>query len=74
MGHIHWPVTARMRKLMVKQFDRGSASHVWVVFDQHVDSQAGEGATGEVVKTRKGDVVVDADTLGELLPKSFAFD
>ncbi len=42
VSRIHWLSTARTGKLMVKQFDRGAASHVWVVFDQHRDSQAGD--------------------------------
>ena len=42
VSRIHWLSTARVNQLMVKQFDRGSASHVWVLFDQHRDSQAGE--------------------------------
>jgi uncharacterized protein (DUF58 family) len=29
---------------MVKQFDRGSQSHIWVVFDQQKGTTAGEGA------------------------------
>lgn len=43
MGRIHWLTTARTGDLMVKQFDDGSSGEVWVVFDQHVSSQAGEG-------------------------------
>jgi uncharacterized protein (DUF58 family) len=42
VSRIHWPSTARIGKLMVKQFDRGSASHIWVIFDQHAKSAAGE--------------------------------
>jgi uncharacterized protein (DUF58 family) len=41
VSRIHWPTTARTQRLMVKQFDRGASSHVWVLFDQHADSQAG---------------------------------
>ena len=43
VSRIHWLSTARIGKLMVKQFDQGSASHVWVLFDQHAATQAGEG-------------------------------
>ena len=43
MGRIHWLTTARTGDLMVKQFDEGSSGEMWVVFDQHVDSQSGEG-------------------------------
>ncbi len=42
IGRIHWLSTARTGRLMVKQFDRGSSSHVWVIFDQNAKSQAGE--------------------------------
>ncbi len=43
IGRIHWLTTARTGDLMVKQFDQGSAGEMWVIFDQHVDAQAGEG-------------------------------
>ncbi len=43
IGRIHWLTTARTGQLMVKQFDQGSAGEMWVIFDQHIDSQAGEG-------------------------------
>ncbi len=43
VSRIHWLSTARVNQLMVKQFDRGSASHVWVVFDQRREAQAGSG-------------------------------
>ncbi len=43
ISRIHWLTTARTGKLMVKQFDQGSSSHLWVVFDQHKDAQAGSG-------------------------------
>lgn len=44
IGRIHWLTTARTGKLMVKQFDQGSSSHLWLVFDQFKEAQAGEGA------------------------------
>ena len=43
MSRIHWLTTARTGRLMVKQFDQGSSSHLWVLFDQFRDAQAGEG-------------------------------
>jgi len=43
LGRIHWLSTARTGQLMVKQFDQGSSSHMWVLFDQHQDSQATDG-------------------------------
>ena len=41
IGRIHWLTTARTGSLMVKQFDQGSSGDMWVVFDQHVEAQAG---------------------------------
>ena len=43
IGRIHWLTTARTGELMVKQFDQGSAGEMWVIFDQHIDAQAGSG-------------------------------
>lgn len=43
ISRIHWLTTARTGRLMVKQFDQGSSSHLWVLFDQHRDAQAGVG-------------------------------
>ena len=43
IGRIHWLTTARTGELMVKQFDQGSAGELWIVFDQHIDAQAGTG-------------------------------
>ena len=43
IGRIHWLTTARTGELMVKQFDQGSAGEMWVIFDQHIESQAGTG-------------------------------
>ncbi len=59
ISRIHWLTTARTGRLMVKQFDQGSSSHLWVVFDQHVDSQAGEGedSTDEYGATLAASVV-----------------
>ena len=59
VSRIHWLSTARVNQLMVKQFDRGSASHVWVLFDQHRDSQAGDSpeSTDEYAATVAASVV-----------------
>jgi uncharacterized protein (DUF58 family) len=43
ISRIHWLTTARTGRLMVKQFDQGSSSHMWTLFDQHRDAQAGSG-------------------------------
>ena len=39
---IHWPYTARMNNLMVKEFDMGLSSESWVVLDMQRSSHAGE--------------------------------
>lgn len=43
IGRIHWLTTARTGDLMVKQFDQGSAGEMWVIFDQNLEAQAGQG-------------------------------
>ena len=42
ISRVHWNSTARMGKLMSKDFDLGRASDVWVVVDLHRDVQVGE--------------------------------
>ncbi len=39
--HIHWPYTARMNTLMVKQFDEGISAEAWLVLDLQHTAQAG---------------------------------
>ena len=41
---IHWPYSARMNSLMVKQFDIGLAAEAWVILDMHGDSHWGVAA------------------------------
>ncbi len=51
MGQIHWPATARARKLMTKLFERepsGPFDAVWVLLDLHSDVQAGSGTESTV--------------------------
>ena len=51
VGHIHWPITAHMGKLMVKEFDRepsGPADSVWIILDLDASVQAGEGIESTV--------------------------
>ena len=43
ISRIHWLSTVRTGHLMVKQFDQGSASHLWILFDQYFADQGGEG-------------------------------
>lgn len=53
---IHWPSTARTRKLMVKQFENEMGNHVWIVLDMHRDVQAG----GEIDNTEECGVTIAA--------------
>jgi uncharacterized protein (DUF58 family) len=59
LGRIHWLSTARTGELMVKQFDQGSSSDMWVLFDQHVDSVAaiGDDSTDEIGATVAASVI-----------------
>ena len=42
ISRVHWPSTARLNKLMSKEFDLGLSSDVWVLVDLDKDTQAGE--------------------------------
>ena len=42
ISRVHWNSTARLGKLMSKEFDMGRSSDVWLVVDLHKDVQAGE--------------------------------
>ena len=42
ISRVHWPTTARLNKLMSKEFDLGLSSDVWVLVDLNRDAQAGE--------------------------------
>ncbi|MBN4064504.1 DUF58 domain-containing protein [Dehalococcoides mccartyi] len=59
MGRIHWLSTARTGELMVKQFDQGSSSDMWVLFDQHADSTVydGDDSTDEIGATVAASVI-----------------
>ena len=51
VAHIHWPATAHMGKLMIKEFERepsGPADAVWVMLDLDARVQAGVGAESSV--------------------------
>ena len=43
VNRVHWPSTARMGNLMVKEFDQGISASVWLLLDMHQRTQAGEG-------------------------------
>jgi len=42
LSRIHWNSTAKLRRLMSKEFDLGRTGEVWVLVDLHRDAQAGE--------------------------------
>jgi uncharacterized protein (DUF58 family) len=42
ISRVHWSSTARLGKLMSKEFDLGQSSDVWILVDLHRDVQAGE--------------------------------
>ena len=42
ISRIHWGSTARLGRLMSKEFDLGQSSDVWILVDLHRDVQAGE--------------------------------
>ena len=42
LSRVHWNSTARLRKLMSKEFDLGRAGELWVVLDLQKDIQSGE--------------------------------
>jgi uncharacterized protein (DUF58 family) len=41
---IHWPYTARMNRLMVKEFDMGISAEAWVLLDMYRSSHVGNDA------------------------------
>ena len=42
ISRVHWNSTAKLNKLMSKEFDLGHSSDVWLLVDLHRDVQAGE--------------------------------
>ncbi len=42
ISRVHWSSTAKLGKLMSKEFDLGQSSDVWILVDLHRDVQAGE--------------------------------
>jgi uncharacterized protein (DUF58 family) len=43
LNRIHWPSTARLGSLMVKEFDLEPSGNLWIVLDLHRQQQAGDG-------------------------------
>ena len=46
LRRIHWPYTARMNRLMVKEFDIGVSAQAWAVLDMDRRSHVGESPDG----------------------------
>jgi uncharacterized protein (DUF58 family) len=59
ISRIHWLSTARTGQLMVKQFDQGSSSDMWVLFDQHADAvvEDGDDSSDELAATIAASVI-----------------
>ena len=43
LNRIHWPTTARLDRLMTKEFDTGGHSEIWLCLDLQATTQAGSG-------------------------------
>ena len=69
MRRIHWPYTARMNELMVKEFDMGLSAEAWVLLDMHEDSHFGVDLD-DVDNTEELSVTVAASIVGRLMDQS----
>ena len=69
MRRIHWPYTARMNQLMVKEFDIGLSAEAWVLLDMHQDSHFGADLD-DVNNTEELSVTVAASIIGRLIDRS----
>ncbi|MEE8466263.1 MAG: DUF58 domain-containing protein [Dehalococcoidia bacterium] len=69
MRRIHWPYTARMNELMVKEFDLGLSAEAWVLLDMHEDSHFGEDLD-DVNNTEELSVTVAASIIDRLMDQS----
>ena len=67
---IHWPYTARMNSLMVKEFDMGLSAESWVVMDMEAGVHVGVDAD-PVVNTEEIAVIVAASLIARLTEFSF---
>lgn len=43
LNRIHWPLTARWQKLMVKEFDTDPSHNIWIILDMASSAQRGRG-------------------------------
>lgn len=69
LRRIHWPYTARMNELMVKEFDMGLSAEAWVLLDMHQDSHFGV-HLDDVNNTEELSVTVAASIVGRLMDQS----
>lgn len=69
MRRIHWPYTARMNELMVKEFDLGLSAEAWVLLDMHQDSHFGIDRD-DVNNTEELSVTVAASIIDRLMDQS----
>ncbi len=69
MRRIHWPYTARMNELMVKEFDMGLSAEAWLLLDMHQDSHFGV-EQDEFNNTEELSVTVAASIVGRLMDQS----
>ena len=69
MRRIHWPYTARMNELMVKEFDMGLSAEAWVLLDMHHLSHYGI-EQDDVNNTEELAVTVAASIVSRLMDQS----
>ena len=69
MRRIHWPYTARMNELMVKEFDMGLSAEAWVLLDMHHTSHYGA-ASDDVNNTEELSVSVAASIIDRLMDQT----
>ncbi len=69
MRRIHWPYTARMNELMVKEFDMGLSAEAWVLLDMHHLSHYGI-ELDDVNNTEELAVTVAASIVNRLMDQS----
>ena len=69
MRRIHWPYTARMNELMVKEFDMGLSAEAWVLLDMNQTSHYGVDLD-EVNNTEELSVTVAASIVDQLMNHS----
>ena len=66
---IHWPSTARMNRLMVKEFDIGISAEAWILLDMYRGSHLGD---NEVDNTEELVVTVAASLIARISELSIA--